>query len=539
MAFLSMLSIRKKILLIPLVGAIGFITYILVSTSLIARSVEQLSAAQTQQFPLLQKATLSRSYLDDIQETLSAAVSTGERESLKTASDIEVALRRELQSAKDIDPSLEREINQLIVLLDEYFDRAYGISSGMVDGTIDFSSVADRSREMAQALERLQSALETFYDDRLNLFNDAFTQANNRARDIFVVGISIGIGTTAVLLVFGIFVSSTIKRSIDRVIDRLRDIAQENGDLTVRLRTGQHDEIGDLVKWFNTFMDKLQTVIQQIVEAAPPLANLATDVKNLSGDMTTTLEEQHRSVGESKHNIELMSQSVTSIAENAAEAASAAKVADEEAEKGKKIVAGTVEGIQRLSSNITDAAAAISKLREDATSVNVVLDVIKGIAEQTNLLALNAAIEAARAGEQGRGFAVVADEVRGLASRTQESTEEIVAILGQLRHASEAAVDTMSASTSAVEKSVLEANQAGDSLHVITDTVNTINAMNEQIATATEEQQQISSELVSEAERINLQTENTIGSASMMRDVSAQLNTLALSLEKITRQFRV
>ncbi|WP_019604472.1 methyl-accepting chemotaxis protein [Teredinibacter turnerae] len=539
MAFLSKLSIRNKILLIPLVGAIGFLIYILVSTSLIARSIEQLSTAQTQQFPLLQKATLSRSYLDDIQETLSAAVSTGESESLKTARDIEVALKRELQSAKDIDPSLEREIDQLIVLLDEYFDRAYEISSGMVDGTIDFSSVAERSREMVQTLERLQSTLESFYDDRLNLFNDAFTQANNRAREIFVVGISIGIGTTAVLLVFGIFVSSTIKRSIDRVIDRLRDIAQENGDLTVRLRTGQHDEIGDLVKWFNTFMDKLQTVIQQIVEAAPPLANLATDVKNLSGDMTTTLEEQHRSVGESKHNIELMSQSVTSIAENAAEAASAAKVADEEAEKGKKIVAGTVEGIQRLSSNITNAAAAISKLREDATSVNVVLDVIKGIAEQTNLLALNAAIEAARAGEQGRGFAVVADEVRGLASRTQESTEEIVAILGQLRHASEAAVDTMSASTSAVEKSVLEANQAGKSLHVITDTVNTINAMNEQIATATEEQQQISSELVSEAERINLQTENTIGSASMMRDVSAQLNTLALSLEKITRQFRV
>lgn len=539
MAFLNKLSIRNKILLIPLVGAIGFLIYIFVSTSLIARSIEQLSTAQTQQFPLLQKATLSRSYLDDIQETLSAAVSTGESESLKTARDIEVTLKRELQAAKDIDPSLEREIDQLIVLLDEYFDRAYEISSGMVDGTIDFSSVAERSREMAQTLERLQSTLESFYDDRLNLFNDAFTQANNRARDIFVVGISIGIGTTAVLLVFGIFVSSTIKRSIDRVIDRLRDIAQENGDLTVRLRTGQHDEIGDLVKWFNTFMDKLQTVIQQIVEAAPPLANLATDVKNLSGDMTSTLGEQHRSVGESKHNIELMSQSVTSIAENAAEAASAAKVADEEAEKGKKIVAATVEGIQRLSSNITNAAAAISKLREDATSVNVVLDVIKGIAEQTNLLALNAAIEAARAGEQGRGFAVVADEVRGLASRTQESTEEIVAILGQLRHASEAAVDTMSASTSAVEKSVLEANQAGNSLHVITDTVNTINAMNEQIATATDEQQQISSELVREAERINLQTENTIGSASMMRDVSAQLNTLALSLEKITRQFRV
>ena len=203
------------------------------------------------------------------------------------------------------------------------------------------------------------------------------------------------------------------------------------------------------------------------------------------------------------------------------------------------MVASTVSGILKLSDSVRAASEVIAKLEQDANSVNVVLAVIKGIAEQTNLLALNAAIEAARAGEQGRGFAVVADEVRGLASRTQESTAEINSILDQLQSASQAAVQTIKESTAAVGRSVEDANIAGQSLRTITETVKTINSMNNQIASATDEQQFISTELVSEAERILLQTHNTAHSASKLSDVSNRLSSLAMNLEKITRQFRV
>lgn len=539
MDFLRHISIRKKILLIPIVGALGFFAYLFASIHLIGSSVELLRAARAQQFPLLQVANNNRVRLEKIQETLSYAVASAEQDGLDNANKLADEFRQDFRESRSIDNTLVKDMDTITTLFDDYYSRAFSISEGMVDGSIDFSSVAEKSQAMAAALEKLQQHLDAFYNHRLSTFNYAFTSANEQSQKLFSIGITLGITITLVLFVVGILISNMIKRSIDRVIARLRDIAEDNGDLTVRLRTRHEDEIGDLVKWFNTFMDKLQSVIQQIVKTAPPLANLASDVNNLSSTMTQTLNNQNHSVSESKNNIELMSHSVASIAQNAAEAADAAKIADEEAVKGHKVVTNTVEGIKRLSASINQASEVIVKLREDTTSVNVVLAVIKGIAEQTNLLALNAAIEAARAGEQGRGFAVVADEVRGLASRTQESTAEINNILAQLHTASEAAVQTMEDSTAAVEKSVDEANQAGQSLRAITDTVNTINSMNEQIASATEEQQSISTQLVTEAERIQEQTESTAGSAKQLQGVSEQLNSLALNLEQITRQFRV
>ncbi|SMF55093.1 methyl-accepting chemotaxis sensory transducer [Alteromonadaceae bacterium Bs31] len=539
MNVLRSISIRSKILLIPLVGALGFFAFLFVSMYLIGSAVSNLKSAREQQFPLLQVASENLNRLEKIQETLSYAVSSDETAGLEAADDLAEAFRKELQGAVKIDPNSKAELNELVSLFDDYYKKAHTISAGMLDGSIDWSSVAELSKEMADALEKIKGKLDGFYGHKLVTFNEAFVNAERQSERVFTIGIALGVVLFLALLITSALVSSMIKRSLDRLIERLKDIAEDNGDLTLRLRTRNKDEIGEVVRWFNTFMDKLQSVMQQIVETAPPLANLASDVNKLSGNITHTLGSQNRSVSDSKSNIELMSHNVASIAQNAAEAANAAKMADEEAVKGQSIVGNTVESIQTLSNSINQASEVIVKLNEDTISVNVVLDVIKGIAEQTNLLALNAAIEAARAGEQGRGFAVVADEVRGLASRTQESTEEINSILAQLQSAAQAAVHTMEESTNAVESSVEQANRAGQSLQAITDTVNTINAMNEQIATATDDQQSIANQLVDEAERIREQTEDNAGSAGQLSGVSEQLNGLAVNLEQITRQFKV
>ncbi len=539
MNFLRALSIRSKILLIPLVGALGFFAFLFASMYLIGSAVENLKNAREQQFPLLQTATNNINRLEKIQDTLSYAVSSGEESGLDTTNKLAEEFRKDIENAKTIAPTINAELSELNSLFDDYYQKAHTISKGMLDGSIDFSSVADQSRAMAEALEKLKNTLDEFYDHRLATFNAAFDNAENQSGRVFTIGIALGVILFLALIVTSMIISGMIKRSLDRLIERLKDIAEDNGDLTLRLRTRSKDEIGEVVQWFNTFMDKLQSVMQQIVETAPPLAQFAGDVNALSGNITQTLGAQNRSVSDSKSNIELMSHNVASIAQNAAEAANAAKVADTEAVKGQTIVGNTVSSIQTLSNSINQASEVIVKLNEDTVSVNVVLDVIKGIAEQTNLLALNAAIEAARAGEQGRGFAVVADEVRGLASRTQESTEEINTILAQLQSAAQAAVHTMEESTNAVESSVQEANKAGQSLQAITETVNTINAMNEQIATATDDQQSISTQLVDEAERIREQTELNAGSAGQLSEVSTQLNGLAVNLEEITRQFKV
>jgi methyl-accepting chemotaxis protein len=230
---------------------------------------------------------------------------------------------------------------------------------------------------------------------------------------------------------------------------------------------------------------------------------------------------------------------VSEISSNAAEAASATQSANLESDKGKEVVENAVTSIKALHENIGSSSEMVNQLQNDTNKVNVVLEVIRAIAEQTNLLALNAAIEAARAGEQGRGFAVVADEVRSLASRTQDSTQEINQILGQLQNAAENAVAGMQASINEVETSVTNTIAAGDSLLSIKDTVDTITRMNEQIATATEQQQQTSATMVENVVQINEKAEEASIGSNDLNDVSVQLANLASELELITQQFKV
>lgn len=525
--------------MIPLVGTIGFLVYMLISTHYLKGAAELLGNARTKHFPLLQIAQTNLDRIGSIQNSLSYAVTSSEVDVLKNAEDIARDFREDIRKSKDIDPDSEPQLSLILETFEAYYLESYNLSEGMINETIDFSSISSRGQTMSESLETLQNQLRTFYDSRLELFNHAFANANKSSDRLTSLGVILCLITLALLFVAAIPISTMIKTSLDRVIETLKNIAEDNGDLTLRLETRSKDEIGELVEWFNTFMDKLQSVIHQIVDTAPPLANLATDVKELSGSITVTLSQQNNSVADSKNNIELMSRSIAYIAQNAGEAAHAAKIADEEAGKGQAVVASTVTGILKLSDSVRTASEVIAKLEQDANSVNVVLAVIKSIAEQTNLLALNAAIEAARAGEQGRGFAVVADEVRGLASRTQESTAEINSILDQLQSASQAAVQTIKESTTAVGRSVEDADIAGQSLRTITETVKTINSMNNQIARATDEQQFISTELVSEVERILQQTHATAQSASKLSDVSKRLSSLAVNLEQITRQFRV
>jgi methyl-accepting chemotaxis protein len=194
--------------------------------------------------------------------------------------------------------------------------------------------------------------------------------------------------------------------------------------------------------------------------------------------------------------------------------------------------------IQSLASRVEETAVVIKKLEQDSNQVGVVLDVIKGIAEQTNLLALNAAIEAARAGEQGRGFAVVADEVRTLASRTQQSTEEIQATIEQLQDAARSAVSVMAKGTEQATISVDEANKAGSSLNAITETISRITRMNDQIANSTGEQQKVADMISSNVDEINNRTEDTTTSSEQLTVVSGELEQLSKDFNRIMQQFK-
>lgn len=539
MEFFRKLSVKFKILLIPAVGTIGFVFYLSTSMYTSSKAVELLDNAQNVRFPLLQTSERSLVLLDKIKKTLSDAVTQGESDLLDEANSMSAQIKQSLKLASGVDNETSGDIKALEKQFDSYYLLAFEMSKQMVDGTADFSTLSERSKAMSEQLLELQKNLNNFQNDQMKSFTNAFEQVNEQAEATITFGIIMALITIILLFTVSLSISSAICQNLAKVVDSFKGIAQENGDLTVRIQTTSQDEIGDLVYWFNSFMEKLQQVIKQIVDTATPLAETASTIDELSDSSKNTAEQQMHTVEQSLRSVNEMSQSVASITRNAADAADAARNANEEAEKGHHIVNETIVGIRELADNVTESATAILKLQEDTNQVNQVLEVIKSIADQTNLLALNAAIEAARAGEQGRGFAVVADEVRSLASRTQDSTKEINQILVQLQEAAQSAVSKMDSSKQQVESSVSRANEAGERLTTITETVNIISDMNSQIAVATEEQHQISTLMVAQVEDIKERAEEASGVSDKMTTVSHSLSSLASEQEQITKLFKV
>lgn len=539
MIALNKLTIRFKILMIPVVGTIGFLIYLLMSVTAMSQIVNQLERAYVVEYKYLETAKFALTHLDKIKETLGNAVTMGEQELLDTADGYAKDLKENLQQAAAIDLKDASLINKMVKDFESYYQQGYKLSSEMVDGTIDFDTLATRSTEMADKLNALQSDLQRFKHNKNQAFNEAFESVNSKVSSTTTVGITIGVITIIVLFGVALPITTSISNSLKNVISSLKNIAQDNGDLTVRLQTTSQDEIGDLVFWFNNFIEKLQGVIKSVVNTAMPLANTANNIQRLSNETITSFNRQNDSISASKSSVEEMSHSVDTITSNAADAVTSAQNANHEASNGKNVVDKTVIEIKQLADVIKQSSHIINQLNEDTEKVNVVLDVIKGIAEQTNLLALNAAIEAARAGEQGRGFAVVADEVRGLASRTQESTEQINQMIEQLQSAARNAVNTMETSILGVESSVNSANRAGNSLQEITEAINTISQMNDEIANSTRQQTSISTMMVDHVDEIQQCALDASNATTEIASVSDELTGLATKLEKIALQFKV
>lgn len=539
MKMLNNLSIAKKIYLIPCIAIVCFILFLAITVTTALQNDKLLNEARHIQFPALQDSSKALVLMQNVKDELSSAVTTGDPESLLNAKEFAVQTHAILDSIESPNLLDKEVLTGIKKQFDEYYSLAYGVSNSMLDGTADFSKIGEISVKMNAAFDESVANMDAFRLQQLNQFENAFDNSNHANNSLIMSGIVIAIIMIVVLLGAAIPIVNGIKRSIVEVVHSLKDIAKEDGDLTIRITTESKDEVGDLVHWFNEFMDKLQDVVKNIVDTSQPLSNLANDLRALTDETVNTIEIQQSAANQAKHAVSAMSESVSDIASSAAQAADDAISATNAAEEGQQIVEQTVRNIQILADDVRQTAGVIEQLESDTNKVGSVLDVIKGIAEQTNLLALNAAIEAARAGEQGRGFAVVADEVRTLASRTQQSTEEIQNTIEQLQSAARSAVDVMTKGTNNATIGVETANKAGISLSVITSTIERINMMNQQIAFNTDNQRQTTSEIVGHVDEIHSRTEHTVGRTSQLGAMCVDLNDLANVLTSITRQFKV
>jgi len=388
--------------------------------------------------------------------------------------------------------------------------------------------------------------------DKLNSLLNAEKQQNEKNRNAMQQAKDSSVKTARVLLLIslGVIILTTlglifvlfrmvVVRRLQALEHSLRDIAEGEGDLRRRVDAKGNDDIDRVGKYFNLFVEKIHSAIERVNHATLQLAAASQQMSSITDETASAVTAQQSETDQVATAINEMAATVHEVARNASEAAAAAHAADNDATSGKTIVNASVESIHKLASDVENAAGVIAQLKADSESIGTVLDVIQGIAEQTNLLALNAAIEAARAGEQGRGFAVVADEVRTLAQRTQQSTTEIQSMIERVQTGAEKAVTAMEAGRQQTQVSVDKANQAGQSFESITSAIGTINDMNTHIASAAEEQNAVSEEINKNIIKISQLSERTADGARKTAFSSTELSSLSEELSQLMRQFKI
>ncbi|AFU99965.2 methyl-accepting chemotaxis protein [Simiduia agarivorans] len=387
---------------------------------------------------------------------------------------------------------------------------------------------SDLRSRLDQAGEAHQAAVTRFVAQAQQDADDAGTHAT------VLLVVAGAFGALALFVLPPLFT-----QGLNQINATMADIARGEGDLTSRTRLKTKDELGSLSASFNLFMDKLQKTVASAKHTADEVRAASDNMHTLGDANRATMSAQNNAIRALVASVAELSKTVTEIAENTNLTAEQAQTANKLTSDGSSTVNTTKEQIASLAKLVENTSELISKVQQQASDANSVLDVISGIAEQTNLLALNAAIEAARAGEQGRGFAVVADEVRTLASKTQDSTLHIQQMLGALQSGVEDAVEGMRAAASDAMATVDSATAANEALTSINAAVDQITQMSIQIATAAEEQSAVIVELNENLSEIDQQSMSTTSNIGQAANASRNMNELAVNLQTLLAGFKV
>lgn len=418
--------------------------------------------------------------------------------------------------------------NEIITLIDKYHLALVSIK----DGHALYVAADSQTDDLGTKLEHLlESMAARSGNSGFELAQEILSINNNTSVKQIILALIAALVGSAVA--FGI--SKALTSQLQALLDITKRIA--NKDLSVAVACSDKNEIGMLAKEIESMRCSLQTIILDIASGSSQLSSAAEEVSAVAIQSNVGMNTQREQLTLLATAMHEMQSTANDISRSAEDAANSVKTAVEEAELGTEVINTTVDTIDKVSADIQKASQVVQDLEKESSKISIVLDVIKGIAEQTNLLALNAAIEAARAGEQGRGFAVVADEVRTLAHRTQLSTTEISEIIESLQKKANEAEKSMLTSSELMIEGVSQVKRSGEVIQRMNNSIMLINDMNTQVASATEEQNAVSESLNININNINNITDEVVEGSNQTSKACTDLSMLASNLQKVTSQF--
>lgn len=431
---------------------------------------------------------------------------------------------------------LANQAELLFTPANEQIDQLVTFLKGVNGGTVH--QLNDKILPLYQAIDPISGKVSELIDLQITIAGHEKEAANEIYRSSIAIFATLAGLAMLISIVIGLWVNHSVMNPINDIVRNLKTI-REDSDLTVKFRTFNNDELGLISSSLTQVIEHLRGILHSIAEAANTVNSSATELNSFTQETNKRMQQQQAETEQTATAMNEMTATVAEVAQSTSAAADSARDADTYAANGNRIVMDSISSMSQLSEQIQKTAQVIGFLSNESQNIGRVLDVIKSIAEQTNLLALNAAIEAARAGEQGRGFAVVADEVRTLAQRTQKSTQEIEAMIATLQQGVKEAVNAMEVGINQVDDANNKANQAGQALKEIVTSVDNIAELNTHIATAAEEQSSVAESINRSIIAISDIADYSTRSALELSDSVLNLTKLANSMRNQVSAFKL
>ncbi|GAA6144992.1 methyl-accepting chemotaxis protein [Thalassolituus maritimus] len=539
MSWFSQLSVFNKIMLILVVYAFSSAINFTIGIVGVNDTKAYIVSLEERIYESVQLATQNSFLLQRADEMFTQSVTAGDPEMKEMGEETVGSLLVNIDRLLILDEANQELLSQIKVSATEYLSVSSQLLDNLLSDNPDFSRLQSLGATKATLLDETNKLLKEHKAGVDSVFASTINGALSSSSQTLNMVTVTNVVFLALLSMLILYIGRLFSNTVNSMKNSLAELADGSGDLNTRLKVSTRDELGAMTGNFNAFMDRLNDIIRKVKDVTPEVSDAANAVSGSTNHVRSVTEAMSHKATEATHAMNEMAKSIEEVSQSASEASGVMQETRDESAESLKIVESTIHNSRELNSQILEASERVERLVRDTGDVSTILDVISAIAEQTNLLALNAAIEAARAGEQGRGFAVVADEVRALASRTASATTEIRDVLDRLESAANETVQSMTLAKTQSEQNEQNAEKTGQHITQIKARVESVSSMGLTIAAATEEQTAVVKETHISISTMNDTVSDIQRSFVELARLAENLQGAAGHLQDSTSRFRI